>query len=138
MVNESKTMLTLPPGMKFRCNIEQAGLFLLQVLGSTVWYLPGPGVLARSSENPPVFARLVIEKQAEEPLFGTFGPRSGGRVYELGEGVASPKSKKVMLTPYSQVLCKVVSLMSLSVQFRQAPSKLGCYYCGVFINNFGD
>lgn len=78
------------------------------ILGSTVWYLPGPGVLARSSENPPVFARLVIEKQAEEPLFGTFGPRSGGRVYELGEGVASPKSKKVMLTPYSyEPICAI-------------------------------
>lgn len=66
-------------------------------------------------------------------MFGTFGPRSGGRVYELGEGVASPKSKKVLLTPYSQVLCKVVSLMSLSAQYRQALSKLGCYYCGVLI-----
>ena len=48
------------------------------------------------------------------------------------------KAKKVMLTPYSQVLCKVMSFMSLSVQYRQAPNKPGCYYFGVFVINFGD
>ena len=56
-------------------------------------YLPGPGVLARSSANPPVLARLVIEKEADEPLFGTLGPRSAGRLYELGEGLESPKKE---------------------------------------------
>lgn len=50
--------------------------------------------MARSSENPPVFARAVIEKEADEFLLGTRGPSSDGRVYELGDGVESPKSKE--------------------------------------------
>jgi len=50
------------------------------VLGCVVWYRPGPGVLARSSENPPVFALAVMEYDAEEYLFGTFGPIKAGSV----------------------------------------------------------
>lgn len=62
----------------------------LNVLGCVVWYRPGPGVLARSSAKPPVMALAVIEYDADEYLLGTLGPINAGRVYELGDGVASP------------------------------------------------
>ena len=54
-------------------------------------YRPGPGVLAKSSEKHPVCERLVIENDADAFLFGIFAPRSEGREYEFGAGVASPR-----------------------------------------------
>ena len=53
--------------------------------------MPGPGVRARSSANPPVKARPVIEWEADDFLFGILDPSSIGREYELGEGVESPR-----------------------------------------------
>lgn len=35
-------------------------------------------------------ALAVIEYDADEYLLGTLGPINAGRVYELGDGVASP------------------------------------------------
>ena len=60
-----------------------------------VLYLPGPGVFAKSSEKPPVFALPDMEKDADDVLLGTRGPIRFGRVYEFGDGVESPEIYKL-------------------------------------------
>ena len=60
--------------------IEYAGAFRLILDGVMTLYCPGPGVLARSSEKPPVFERPVIEYDAADVLLATLEPSIAGRV----------------------------------------------------------
>ena len=95
MVSDNHKNIILPPGKLFLPRIEYCGALGLVTCGSSVLYLPGPGVLARSSEKHPVWDLRVIENAADAFLFGIFAPKRAGRLYELGEGVASPENLEI-------------------------------------------
>ena len=85
-----KVPIDVPPGIYVLPSIEYAGCFWLLIFGDIGLYLPGPGVLERSSAKLPMLGRLAMEYEALASLLGILLPISGGRKYVLGEGVVSP------------------------------------------------
>ena len=106
----------------FLPNNEYAGAFPFRILGSSVLYLPGPGVLAKSSEKHPVCERLVIEYAAEAFLFAILAPRRVGSEYEFGDGTASPENLRFQDSTFDINFICFKAVCALKI-FGQVPDR---------------
>ena len=99
-------------------------------------YLPGPGVLAKSSEKHPVCERLVIEYAAEAFLFAIFEPIRDGSEYEFGDGTASPENLRYQASTFgiNLIFFKAVYVPKI---FGQVPNRHHDQSPKEYVDNIG-